>query len=140
MAREVNQKLRETWRKRIARQRQKGLTVAEFCRQEGVSTASYYHWNRKLQGGQAARRKKAAPRRKAKTSRSPQVKATARSASRPFVQLPLPAPTTCPWIEVVLSEGTIVRVPQQNLAALRAVLGALGNNNQASAVEELLYA
>ena len=55
MAREVNQQLRETWRKRIARQRQKGPT-------------------------------------------------------------------------------------QQNLAALRAVLGALGNNNQASAVEEVLYA
>ena len=140
MAREVKQELRETWRKRIARQRQNGQTVAEFCRQEGVSTPSYYQWKRKLQAGRPARRKRATPRRKAKASKSPQVTAPAQSATAPFVQLPLPAPPTCPWIEVVLSEGTIVRLPQQNLAALRAVLGALGNNNEASAVEEVVYA
>ena len=42
MARKVNQALREEWRKRIERQRQSGLTVAEFCQREGVSTATFY--------------------------------------------------------------------------------------------------
>lgn len=137
MAREVNQQLRETWRKRLARQQQGGQTVAEFCQQEGVSTASYYHWKRKLQ---PARRKRATPHRDAKARKCPQVKETAPSLSPPFVQLPLPVPPTCPWIEVVLSEGTIVRLPHQNLAALHAVLGALGTNNPAPAVKDVPYA
>ena len=140
MAREVNQQLRETWRKRIARQRQNGQTVAECCRQEGVSMPSYYYWKRKLQARQPTQPKRATTRRKAKAPKRSPVKATARSASPPFVQLPLPAPPTCPWIEVVLSEGTIVRLPQQNLAALHAVLSVLGNNNQAAAVEKAPYA
>ena len=42
-----------------------------------------------------------------------------------FLQLPLEAVQPSPWIELVLADGTIVRVPQQNLAAVVAVLRAL---------------
>ena len=141
MAREVNQQLQTTWRKRIDRQQRSGQTVAQFCRQEGVTTPSYYHWKRKLLSEQSTRQTRATPRRKAKAPKRHQAKTTAPSASPPFVQLPLPAPPSCPWIEVVLAEGTIVRLPQQNLAALHVVLGALGSNNpQSSAVEEVRYA
>jgi hypothetical protein len=41
-----------------------------------------------------------------------------------FVQLPVPATTTHPWIELTLTDGTLVRLPQQNLAALQMVLQA----------------
>ena len=126
MARKLNQALREEWRKRIEGQQQSGLRVAEFCRREGVSPATFYLWRRKLQAPQASRAKKAPARQKkiAQTSRAGNSPAT--PPSLPFVQLPLSAGTACPWIEVVLAEGTVVRIPQQNLAALQTVLQTLG--------------
>ena len=140
MAQESNGQLQKTWRNRIDRQRRSGQTVAQFCQQEGVSTPSYYKWKRKLQAEQPALPKKTTARRKAKAPKRQKPKASAPAASPPFVQLPLPAPPSCPWIEVVLSEGTIVRLPQQNLAALKTVLGALGNNTPPSAMVEARYA
>ena len=139
MAQESSDQLRKTWRNRIDRQQRSGQTIAQFCQQEGVSTPSYYKWKQKLQGKPPARQKRTTAGRKAKVSKHRQVKVTAPSVSSPFVQLPMPAPPSCPWIEVVLSEGTIVRLPQQNLAALKVVLGALGNTPP-SAIEEARYA
>lgn len=37
------------WRQRLRRHRRSGLTVAEFCSNEGVSVPSFYGWKRKLQ-------------------------------------------------------------------------------------------
>jgi hypothetical protein len=139
MAQESNGQLQKTWQNRIDRQRRSGQTVIQFCQQEGVSTPSYYKWKRKLQTEQPAQQKKTT-RRKAKAQKRRPVKVAASSTSPPFVQLPLPAPPSCPWIEVVLSEGTIVRIPQQNLAALKTVLGALGNSTPPSAMEETRHA
>jgi hypothetical protein len=56
------------------------------------------------------------------------------------VQVPLPATSATAWIEVVLVEGTIIRLPQQNLAALQTVLRSLGDGADASAKEEVRYA
>ena len=39
---------RERWRRRIAKQASSGLSVAEFCRQQEVSQASFYQWRKKL--------------------------------------------------------------------------------------------
>jgi len=140
MAQESNGQLRATWRNRIERQRRSGQTITQFCKKEGVSTPSYHYWKRKLQDEQPAQQKKTTTRRKAKAPKRSQVKTASPSVSPPFLQLPLPAPPSCPWIEVVLSEGTIVRLPQQNLAALKTVLGALGNNTPPSAMEETHHA
>jgi hypothetical protein len=38
------------WSERIRRRRVSGLSVAEFCEWEGVSVASFYNWQKKLQG------------------------------------------------------------------------------------------
>jgi len=126
MARKLNQVLREEWRKRIEDQRQSGLTVAKFCHREGVSQATFYLWRRKLQAPRSPQGKKVPARQKeiARTNRA--VNSPATPPSLPFVQLPLSAPPSCPWIEVVLAEGTVVRLPQQNLAALQTVLQTLG--------------
>ena len=127
MARKVNQQLRETWRKRIGQQRKSGQIVAEFCRHEGVSTANFYQWKRKLRERRPPQAKRATPRRKTGSLSRRQDKTSTPPTSTPFVQLPLPVAPACPWIEVVLAEGTIIRLPQQNLAALQTVLGTLGN-------------
>ncbi len=126
MARKVNQALHEEWRKRIERQQQSGLTVAAFSQREGVSPAAVYAWRRKLQAKRSPQTKKAPPRktRRARTDRQGQSSAAASDV--PFVQLPLSAQAASPWIEVVLAEGTVVRLPQQNLAALQTVLRTLG--------------
>jgi hypothetical protein len=39
----------EEWRRRLARFDSAGLTVAEFCRREQVSLASYYYWSRRVE-------------------------------------------------------------------------------------------
>ena len=42
-----------------------------------------------------------------------------------FLQLPLAAGPQSPWIELALADGTVVRVPQQNITAVLAVLRVL---------------
>jgi len=41
------------------------------------------------------------------------------------LQLPVTAAQGSPWIELALADGTILRLPQQNLAALVAALRVL---------------
>jgi hypothetical protein len=38
------------WRELIERRSQSGLSIARFCEQAGVSTASFYQWQSKLRG------------------------------------------------------------------------------------------
>jgi transposase-like protein len=139
MARQVNQVRWDQWRQVIARQRASGLTVAEFCRKENVSRQGFHVWKRKLRQATSAsagsdvaaaaepsrkRRSLAAGRRR--LGLVPPRPSTALSAAPAFLQLPVTAVRPSPWIEVALPDGTIVRLPQQNLAALVAVLRAAG--------------
>ncbi len=39
---------RGQWQALLARATRSGLSVAEFCRREGVSTASFYTWRKRL--------------------------------------------------------------------------------------------
>lgn len=122
MARKVNLELRETWRQRIERQRQSGLTVSDFSRQEGVSTASFYRWQREVDAVGTAKR--SSRRRSTKAAESLAQPASPHRLDATFVQLPLsPAPAN-PWIELMLTDGTLIRLPHQNLAALQTVLRA----------------
>jgi len=140
MAQKVNQALREAWRKRIEQQPQSGLTVAEFCQREGVSPATFYGWKRKLATKRLLQTKNSPPRQKRGTRTDGQGESSATPSDVPFVQLPLSAPAASPWIEVVLAEGTVVRLPQQNLMALQTVLRTLNGSTPASAGGEVRYA
>lgn len=51
MARTIDRGLWERWRVRLGRFEGWDGTVAEFCRGEGVSQASFYQWRKKLRGG-----------------------------------------------------------------------------------------
>jgi len=39
---------REFWRQALVRQRMSGLSIHRFCEQEGLATARFYHWQRRL--------------------------------------------------------------------------------------------
>jgi hypothetical protein len=124
MTRKVNQELRDAWRQRIEQQRRSGLTVAEFSRQEGVSTASFYRWQQELDAVPAAPAQRTARHRPAKTTAPTARTVSPMRTDARFVQLPLASTSSNPWIELMLTDGTLIRLPQQNLAALQAVLQA----------------
>jgi hypothetical protein len=48
MSRGTNSQKRTQWLDRLDRFAESNLSVAEFCRQEQVSVASFYQWRRKL--------------------------------------------------------------------------------------------
>ena len=137
MARKVNQVLWDQWRQRIKRHRASGLSIAEFCRRENVPRQGFHVWKRKLRPTKSARRgsvRAARPPRPrsgqaiATPPRRPlQAAAKAAVPLRPaeFLQLPLTAAQGSPWIELALADGAILRLPQQNLAALIAALRVL---------------
>lgn len=51
MPRSPDPSLRKQWQARLARYQRCELTIAEFCRREGVSEATFYQWKKKLGGG-----------------------------------------------------------------------------------------
>lgn len=48
------------WAERFDRFQTADVTVARFCHAEGVTQASYYYWQKKLQGNQKVVRQKSA--------------------------------------------------------------------------------
>ena len=48
MARPKDLSLEHTWRLRVRRQAASGLSISAFCAREGVSSASFYAWRRRL--------------------------------------------------------------------------------------------
>ena len=74
------------WRELLERQAQSELTVRDFCEFEGVSTASFYNWRRRL-----AERLDDAP---------------------AFVPITVAQPQTNSCVEIVLSDAVTIRVPE----------------------------
>jgi hypothetical protein len=48
MLRPANPALETLWRRRLRQQPDSGLTIHQFCKREGVSTASFHAWKRRL--------------------------------------------------------------------------------------------
>jgi len=125
------------WRERLKRQSESGLTIEAFCEQEGVSTSMFYAWKRKLQDlvstPTASELVDTAPRPGKKRSRglrrqrSEAVPTTKLATKQPreFLRLPVRSVRSMPWIELTLVDGTVVRIPQENHAALTTVLRTL---------------
>ncbi len=137
MARSVNQVLWDQWRQRLERQRTSGLSIIEFCRSEQVSAHRFHAWKRKLLPTAPMRHTSGASLGTKRSRRrhiiaKPHTRALQTPAHpvmppRPAEFLPLPVKTAqgSPWIELALADGTILRLPQQNLAALIAALRVL---------------
>jgi hypothetical protein len=48
MSRPRNPVLERVWRERLDRQAASGLSISAFCEREGVSSASFHSWKRRL--------------------------------------------------------------------------------------------
>jgi len=93
------------WQQRLDRFRRSGLSVADFCDREGISTASFYTWRRRLQADPALN--------------------TADEPHLVPVRL-VPPPPSAP-VELLLPSGVVVRLsPDTDPAWLRQLLPLLG--------------
>ena len=90
------------WGERFRRYAKSALSVEEFCRGEGVSAPTFYHWRKKLA---------AAPRRR---------QSGKRRAFRPVM-----VTTSAAALSVRLPGGAELEVPRENLDAIRAVVAEL---------------
>jgi hypothetical protein len=117
MARTPDPKLHATWRDRIRRQQASGLTIAQFCAQEGIARSKFHAWKRRLQLMGSPDQRPALP------ASSAFLPVTVRLLERAAEQ-PLP-------IEADLPNGIRLRIPTVNehLACrlLRAVAGTKTN-------------
>ena len=124
------------WRERLKRQSESGLTVEAFCQKEGVSTSMFYRWQRHFQNPSPAPTESEAAdtahrrgkKRGGRPRRQPEaMPATEPAAKQPqeFLRLPVRSVRSMPWIELTLVDGTVIRIPQENHAALSTVLRTL---------------
>ena len=120
MARALTEDQLSVWKDRIARQVASDLSVSKFCQQEQISETNFYYWRRKLNGPKG-RRKSASRRRSERSAVKDQ------AAETSFFQLAVPEPRSSAWIEIVAADGTLIRLPQQNLAALELALATLAD-------------
>jgi hypothetical protein len=137
MARQVNQVLWDQWRQRTERQGKSGLPIVAFCQREGVSPAALHAWKRKLRKVAAAplpvpeaapgprSRKRPVPIAPRQRRQHSPARSAAPTYAEDFLQLPVRGVRSSPWIELSLVDGTLVRVPQENLAALTTLLRVL---------------
>ena len=93
------------WHELIQRWRRSSLSVAEFCRRQEITEASFYQWRKRLE------------------SEEP------RSELLRFVQLPTPAWTAANAVEMLLPGGAVVSfsdraAPELVAAAIRAAMQA----------------
>ena len=88
------------WRELLAKQQASDVSVSAFCRDQGVSDASFYTWRRRLEA---------------------EVRNNAKPSSAPFVAVPLTNARVD--FEVRLPSGIVVTVPRGfDEAALKRLL------------------
>jgi hypothetical protein len=97
MARTPNPKLHALWRERISRQEASGLTIEQFCTQEGVARSKFHAWKRRFRLADAASQSPALP------ARSTFLPVTVRVLPRGVEQ--------SPPIEAELPNGVQLRIP-----------------------------
>jgi hypothetical protein len=112
MSRGVDRAKVALWRERLARSRTSDLSIAAFCQGEGVTTASYYAWRRKLG---VARARPAKPKQRA------------------FQQLVVSG--LAPALTARLPGGVELEIPSGQEAALRTVVSELVRVGRLAEVE-----
>ncbi len=82
------------WQMAIETWQASGLSVRQFCKQEGLSLASFYSWRKKLRNATLSCRRGDA------------------HESAAFIEVSLPQGHSQPVLELVLSSGNILRIPR----------------------------
>ena len=118
MARPRDPELNAHWRDRVRRQEASGLTIVQFCAQEGIARSKFHAWKRRFRILDAA---------------DPQPVLPARPAFLPVALRFIDDPSEeLPPIEADLPNGVRLRIPTSNarLACwlVRAVAGAKTNS------------
>lgn len=125
MGRVASPELAALWRARVARQQRSGLSVAEFCRREECTSASFRAWKRRLGSARMGRGPASGkPPRRGEASLRP---------GNDFVRIPLAVTAA---IEVRFADGTVVSLPSSDLAALAVALRALQTSQQEEAADD----
>ncbi len=165
MGRSLNQALHQAWRERVSRQESSGKSISEFCRQEGISPPSFFAWKRRLRINPSIGPlpSKAGPRKRqgrAILKRSLGVRRGVATVGIPgsssgvhadrtrqpgllagsFHAIACAPPCGTGWTELVLGDGTLIRVPSENLAALELVLSTLTGRAKATPDRETWHA
>ena len=138
MVRNSNATLESTWRERLARQAESGQSVAEFCRAQQTTEAMYYYWRRRLQArpsGATTPAQRARSRKRKRVSGSAQQVSAAKNPRGSFLPL-WPAPRSGAWIELSLLDGTVIRIPRDQLSALELILTTLRQSPLAPVFQE----
>ena len=95
------------WQQRFRRFHQAGLSVSDFCSQEGVSVATFYFWKRRCDSDATTLSSPAAP------------------ATTDFV--PIRLVPSSPTLELLLPCGALLRIgPDSDAALLHQVFSLLG--------------
>jgi transposase-like protein len=109
MARSIDRHKEQFWRQMFARWTASGLSIAAFCEEAGLSQQSFYRWRRALR----ERTSRAGQQRRAQVVDAANETATATTGrSLPlFVPLAVETTTAAAILEVVISDGRVIRVP-----------------------------
>jgi hypothetical protein len=106
------------WRRQIQRQPKSNLTIADFCRQLGVSVPTFYYWKRRVQAGLWTPSEPVA---KASRSRQPT------TAGAPFLPVSIVDPDAGTHLEIELANACVVRLRGPlSPRLLRAAITAAG--------------
>jgi hypothetical protein len=89
-----------TWKSLLARQRTSGLTIAAFCRKEGVSEGTFYQWQSRLRIPPGSRR----PRSKGLRRSNNGVSASS------FVEITPAVPSSTATLEVLCGPALVIRL------------------------------
>lgn len=100
---------RQFWQMAVETWQSSGLSVRQFCKQEGLSEPYFYSWRKRLTKIQASKSDKQ------ETTFEPE----------PFIQISMPTEKAS-GLELVLSSGNILRINHgTDIKILTAVLSAL---------------
>ena len=100
MARTPDPNLHAIWRERIRRQEASGLTIEQFCSQDGIARSKFHAWKRRFRHADATEQRPAPP----------------PSSFLPVtVRLLQHGPTERPPIEAELPNGVRLRIPTADL-------------------------
>jgi len=115
MARTADPKLHALWRERIRRQEASGLTIEQFCSQEGVARSKFHSWKRRFRLADAGDRCPALP------SPSPFLPVAVRLLHHDLAE---PPP-----IEADLPNGVRLRIPTADLRLVCRVIRTVAAAN-----------
>lgn len=130
---------RAVWRRRLREFERSAETVGEFCDRTGVSTNTFYRWQRKLARLAAAEGGSRATQRPATQRPATAARATSSPGASPamsFLPIEITAATKLEVLEVLFPNGARLTAPCHDHEVVRVVLSSLLAEGATSASRE----